>query len=153
MRRMLALNKNKAAQQIKKLDGEWKLEKQILEKKQQIKKEKAQLLREEKKVTTTKKLVTYLFVCATAIQLFTGYLMIVQIQLLKQGIIITLDTSPLISLIGAVVGEVMVFAVYAIKSFKENKSMADLDFEKMKVFGSKDTIGEPSSTESNDAAG
>ena len=151
------LNKNKASQQIKKLDGEWKLERQILEKKQQIKKEKAQLLREEKKVTTTKKLVTYLFVCATAIQLFTGYLMIVQIQLLKQGVIITLDTSPLISLIGAVVGEVMVFAVYAVKSFKENKSMADLDFEKMKAFGSKDTlqdvIGEPSSIESDDAAG
>ena len=147
------LNKNKASQQLKKLDGEWKLEKQILEKKQQIKKEKAQLLREEKKVTTTKKLVTYLFVCATAIQLFTGYLMIVQIQLLKQGIIITLDTSPLISLIGAVVGEVMVFAVYAVKSFKENKSMADLDFEKMKTFGSKDTIGEPSSIESDEAAG
>ena len=147
------LSKNKAAQQIKKLDGAWKLEKQILEKKQQIKKEKAELLREEKKVTTTKKLVTYLFVCATAIQLFTGYLMIVQIQLLKQGVIVTLDTSPLISLIGAVVGEVMVFAVYAIKSFKENKSMADLDFERTKAFGSQDTIGEPSSADSDDVAG
>ena len=132
---MFTLNKEKTSKQLKNLDENWKLEKQVLKKKQQIKKERAELVREEKKVTTTKKLVAYLFFCATAIQLFTGYLMVTQLKLLKQGMVMTLDTSPLISLIGAVVGEVMVFAVYAIKSFKENKSMADLDFEKQKTFG------------------
>ena len=136
---MFPLNEEETAKRVEKLDKEWSLEKQILAQKQKIKRERARLVCKEKQLTTTKKLVNYLFCCATGIQLFTGYLMVVQLKLLKQGVIMSLDTSPLISLIGAVVGEVMIFAVYAVKSFKENKSMADLDFEKMKAFGSQES--------------
>ena len=72
-----------------------------------------------KKMPTTKKFMLFLFINCTLIELFTGWVTIQNIQLAKDfGIL--LDFTPLVTLIGAIVGEVFSFAVYAVKSAKEN---------------------------------
>lgn len=72
-----------------------------------------------KKLTTTKKLILFLFINCTAIELFTAWVIIQSLNLGFTNSIIP-DFSPLVTLIGAVVGEVIGFAVYALKSTKEN---------------------------------
>ncbi len=55
----------------------------------------------------------------SAIEIFTGYITIRSFDLAaQQGM--SPDLTPLITLIGAVVSEVIGFAIYAIKSAKEN---------------------------------
>lgn len=77
------------------------------------------LKRKLKKIPTTKKLMFFLFTNCTLIELFTGWVTVQNIQLARDyGTI--LDFTPLVTLIGAIVGEVFSFAVYAVKSAKEN---------------------------------
>lgn len=73
----------------------------------------------KKKIPTTKKLMFFLFVNCTLIELFTGWVTIQNIALARE-IGMSLDFTPLVTLIGTVVGEVLSFAVYAAKSAKEN---------------------------------
>lgn len=72
-----------------------------------------------KKIPTTKKLMFFLFVNCTLIELFTGWVTIQNLILVRE-VGTALDFTPLVTLIGAVVGEVLSFAVYAVKSAKEN---------------------------------
>ena len=73
----------------------------------------------KKPATTSKKLILFLFINCTVIELFTMYVTLKQFSLaLAIGGMI--DFTPLVTLIGAVVGEVISFAVYALKSTKEN---------------------------------
>ena len=72
-----------------------------------------------KKIPTTKKLMFFLFVNCTLIELFTGWVTIQNLMLVRE-VGAMLDFTPLVTLIGAVVGEVLSFAVYAAKSAKEN---------------------------------
>lgn len=72
-----------------------------------------------KKMSTTKKLMLFLFINCTLIELFTGWVT-VQNLILARDYGMTIDFAPLVTLIGAVVGEVFSFAVYAAKSTKEN---------------------------------
>lgn len=77
------------------------------------------LKRRLKKIPTTKKLMFFLFANCTLIELFTGWVTVQNIQLARDyGTL--LDFTPLVTLIGAIVGEVFSFAVYAAKSAKEN---------------------------------
>ena len=64
-------------------------------------------------------LILFLFINCTIIELFTGWATIQSIQLTIQTGLAP-DFTPLVTLIGAVVGEVTGFAVYAAKSTKEN---------------------------------
>lgn len=98
---------------------QWKKEKELLEKKLQIKQEKRALKNKYLQLTTTKLLILFLFISCTVIELFTGWITIKSISL---AMITGLppDFSPLVTLIGAVIGEVFGFAVYALKSAKEN---------------------------------
>lgn len=95
----------------------WAKQKGLIERKQKIAKEKREL--RPKLFTTTKLLIFFLFVNCTIIEIFTGW---ATIQSLNNSLITGqyADFSPLIALIGAVVGEVMGFAIYAVKSTKEN---------------------------------
>lgn len=77
------------------------------------------ILQKKKKITVTKLIVFFLFVNCTLIELFTGWVTIQSINLAKD-LMLTIDYTPLVTLIGAVVGEVIGFAVYALKSVKEN---------------------------------
>lgn len=71
------------------------------------------------KKSTTKLLIAFLFLNCTLIELFTGWVTVQNILLVKSAGA-PLDFTPLVTLIGAVVGEVMGFAIYAAKSAKEN---------------------------------
>ena len=105
-------------QDILKEESEWAKEKDLIERKQKIKKEK-KALKKNNKISTTKWLILFLFLNCTAVEIFTGW---ATAQSLKNSLITgqMVDFSPLITLIGAVVGEVMGFGIYAIKSMKEN---------------------------------
>lgn len=63
-------------------------------------------------------IILFLFINCTLVELFTGYITIVDLSIAKiTGMV---DFSPIVTLIGAVVGEVIGFAIYAAKSTKEN---------------------------------
>lgn len=104
--------------EIKREEIYWNAEKVILERKQKLREEKREM-RKPKKMSTTKLLVGFLFVNCTLVELFTGW---ATAQSLKISYITgnPMDFSPLVTLIGAVVTEVMGFAVYAVKATKEN---------------------------------
>lgn len=103
-------------------EKDWAKNKQLLKRKIKIERDKAKLrnsLKDKSKLTTTKLLILFLFINCTIIELFTGWATIQSIQLaLQTGL--APDFTPLVTLIGAVVGEVIGFAVYAAKSVKEN---------------------------------
>lgn len=96
----------------------WNAEKVILERKQKLHEEKREM-RKPKKMSTTKFLIGFLFINCTLVELFTGW---ATAQSLKISYTTgnPMDFSPLVTLIGAVVTEVMGFAVYAVKATKEN---------------------------------
>ena len=64
-------------------------------------------------------LIAILFISCSAIEIFTGIVTIKSFTLAAQ-LGFSPDFTPLITLIGAVVSEVIGFAIYAIKSLKEN---------------------------------
>lgn len=104
--------------EIKREEIYWNAEKVILERKQKLREEKREM-RKPKKISTTKFLIGFLFINCTLVELFTGW---ATAQSLKISYATgnPMDFSPLVTLIGAVVTEVMGFAVYAIKATKEN---------------------------------
>lgn len=104
--------------EIKREEIYWNAEKVILERKQKLREEKREM-RKPKKMSTTKFLIGFLFINCTLVELFTGW---ATAQSLKISYTTgnPMDFSPLVTLIGAVVTEVMSFAVYAVKATKEN---------------------------------
>lgn len=104
--------------EIKREEIYWNAEKVILERKQKLREEKREM-RKSKKISTTKFLIGFLFINCTLVELFTGW---ATAQSLKISYATgnPMDFSPLVTLIGAVVTEVMGFAVYAVKATKEN---------------------------------
>ena len=104
--------------EIKREEIYWNAEKVILERKQKLREEKREM-RKSKKMSTTKFLIGFLFINCTLVELFTGW---ATAQSLKISSMTgnPMDFSPLVTLIGAVVTEVMGFAVYAVKATKEN---------------------------------
>lgn len=105
-------------EKIKKEEMEWKIEKNLIKRKNRIDEERA-LLKRAKKISTTKWLISFLFLNCTIIEIFTGWTIIQSLRLAEfTGL--APDFTPLVTLIGAVVGEVIGFAVYAAKSAKEN---------------------------------
>ncbi len=72
-----------------------------------------------KKITTSKLLIAFLFINCTIIEIFTMFVTLKSIDVaMATGI--APDFSPLLSLIGAVVGEVVAYAIYSLKALKEN---------------------------------
>lgn len=96
----------------------WTREKKLIERQQKLRDEKKSLL-QRKKITTTKWLIIFLFLNCTLVEFFTGWAILKEIEL-SSYTGITPDLSPLNTLIGTVIGEVMGFAIYAAKSAKEN---------------------------------
>lgn len=75
----------------------------------------------KRKLPTSKLLVFFLFVNCSLIELFTMGVTL-QSMYIAQIVGYNPDFTPLVTLIGAVVGEVIGFAVYAIKAKAENTS-------------------------------
>lgn len=72
-----------------------------------------------KKITTTKRIVAFLFITCTLLIIFTCGITVWQ-MFLAQNLMMVPDFTPLITILGVVIGEVIGFAVYAVKSLKEN---------------------------------
>lgn len=121
---------------ILKQEQEWEKEKTLLERKEKIKKEKKKF--KSNKITTSKLLILFLFLNCSLIEIFTGWAIakMLYISLLTGNAI---DFTPLVTLIGAVVGEVLGYAIYSLKATKENTSggvvydMAIKDFDNNSV--------------------
>lgn len=100
-------------------EKQWEVEKDLLKRKQKIDKEKEEIKNKHKKLTTTKLLMLFLFINCTLVELFTGWTVVQSINIATLTGLAP-DFTPLVTLIGAVVGEVFGFAVYALKSSREN---------------------------------
>lgn len=74
----------------------------------------------KKKVSTSKLLILFLFVNCTIIEIFTGWSTVAMLSIAATTGI--LDFSPLVTLIGAVVGEVIGYGIYSAKAAKENSA-------------------------------
>ena len=96
----------------------WQIEKQILLKKEYLKEEKRQLKNkfkpQHKKLSTSKFLMLFLFISCSVIELST---IILTFKSFNLG---NIDFSAMQSLIAAVVAQVVGFAIYSLKSLKEN---------------------------------
>lgn len=101
-------------------EKQWKEESNYILRKQKYQNKKDTLQQQtKKKIPTSKLLILFLFITCTAIMLFTGW---ATVQMLNIALIAgtAIDFSPLVTLIGAVLGEVIGYAIYALKSSKEN---------------------------------
>ena len=103
------------ARNISEQEKNWEVEKDNLTRINNLKKEKQEFKTSSKKISTSKILIAFLFLNCTGIELYTGYIIN---KMFAYGMVP--DFSPLLALIGAVVGEVVALAVYFIKSTKEN---------------------------------
>lgn len=105
--------------QIEAEERVWNIERELLLRKSELEEEKAQFKKKRKRANTSKLLIAFLFISCTTIEIFTGY---VTLKMLSVAMIngSSMDFSPLVTLIGAVVSEVIGYAVYSIKSTKEN---------------------------------
>lgn len=114
------MNYQKKIEKITREEQNWTNQKKYLNKKIELKKDKELfLLKNKKKISTSKILILFLFINCTVIEIFTGWVTIKSFSYsLMTGNAI--DFSPLVTLIGAVVGEVISFAIYSLKSTKEN---------------------------------
>ena len=98
----------------------WQREKEVLEKKYKLKQEKREFKKQFlPKISTSKLLIIFLFINCTIIELFTGFVTLKSLDLTTLTMA-NPDFTPLVALIGAVVSEVVGYAVYALKSAKEN---------------------------------
>ena len=98
----------------------WQREKEVLERKYKLKQEKRDFKKQFlPKISTSKLLILFLFINCTIIELFTGFVTLKSLNLTTLTMA-NPDFTPLVALIGAVVSEVVGYAVYALKSAKEN---------------------------------
>lgn len=98
----------------------WQREKEVLERKYKLKQEKREFKKRFlPKISTSKLLIFFLFLNCTIIELFTGFVTLKSLDLTTLTMA-NPDFTPLVTLIGAVVSEVIGYAVYALKSAKEN---------------------------------
>lgn len=98
----------------------WQREKEVLERKYKLKQEKKEFKKQFlPKISTSKLLILFLFINCTIIELFTGFVTLKSLDLTTLTMA-NPDFTPLVTLIGAVVSEVVGYAVYALKSAKEN---------------------------------
>lgn len=98
----------------------WQREKEVLERKYKLKQEEREFKKQFlPKISTSKLLILFLFINCTIIELFTGFVTLKSLDLTTLTMA-NPDFTPLVALIGAVVSEVVGYAVYALKSAKEN---------------------------------
>lgn len=112
---------SKLTKKVEQEENQWEQEKPLLERLAAVDKEKADFKKEKNKISTSKLLIIFLFLNCTIIELFTGWATVRMLSVaMASGSMI--DFTPLVALIGAVVGEVFSYAIYAMKSAKENSS-------------------------------
>ena len=122
---MLFLRKEKyeyldKAKQVAKDEEKWEIEKENLKRQRKIREEYNELTKSTtNSLTMSKKALIFLFISCNFIEIFTAWVTIQSLHLaLVMGIMP--DFTPLVTLIGTVVGEVIALAAYYAKSTKEN---------------------------------
>lgn len=119
-------------------EKKWEIQKGLLTRKKKIDDEKrAFRLSYFPKIQTTKILMAFLFINCSIVEIFTGYVTMKSFEL-AQMTGNSPDLTPLVSLIGAVVSEVIGFAIYSIKSTKENTKGGIVFENAMRSFNSSD---------------
>lgn len=104
--------------EIERAEKMWALEKPILERRNQLRNEQEEFKKKKQKLATSKLLVIFLFANCSLIEIFTGWATLRMLDAtVNTGII---DFTPLVTLVGAIVGEVFGYTVYSLKSMKEN---------------------------------
>jgi len=112
----------KKAAQLTKEEENWEIEKENIKRRNNIQKEYEQLTNSApKQLSTSKKALIFLLVNCSLIEIFTLWVTIKSINL-ASAMGIAPDFTPLITLIGAIVGEVIGLVAYYAKSTKENTS-------------------------------
>ena len=115
---MLFNNLNKRKNKLEQNKILWEKEKQILQEEQKILKEKQELIPKKKFISTSKLIILFLFINCTLLEIFTGYITIQDLKLAET--IGSVDFTPIVTLISAVVSQVIGFAIYSAKASKEN---------------------------------
>ena len=106
------INKKK----LQKQKQQWKIQKDLIIQQEQLKNQKREIKNKYKKLTTTKLLILFLFLNCTVIEIITFILTFKSFQTGAP------DFSALQMLITAVVGQVVSFSIYSLKSLKQNTS-------------------------------
>ena len=128
----------------------WQKEKPLREREYKLKEDQRQFKETHRpKISTSKLLIIFLFINCTIIEIFTGYVTLKSLDIATMTFMMP-DFTPLVTLIGAVVSEVIGFAIYAIKSAKENTSGGIVyETAMMNLCGNRD----PSEVNNSDAVG
>ena len=128
----------------------WQKEKPLREREYKLKEDQRQFKETHRpKISTSKLLIIFLFINCTIIEIFTGYVTLKSLDIATMTFMMP-DFTPLVTLIGAVVSEVIGFAIYAIKSAKENTSGGIVyETARMNLCGNRD----PSEVNNSDAVG
>lgn len=128
----------------------WQKEKPLREREYKLKEDQRQFKETHRpKISTSKLLIIFLFINCTIIEIFTGYVTLRSLDIATMTFMMP-DFTPLVTLIGAVVSEVIGFAIYAIKSAKENTSGGIVyETAMMNLCGNRD----PSEVNNSDAVG
>lgn len=128
----------------------WQKEKPLREREYKLKEDQRQFKETHRpKISTSKLLIVFLFINCTIIEIFTGYVTLKSLDIATMTFMMP-DFTPLVTLIGAVVSEVIGFAIYAIKSAKENTSGGIVyETAMMNLCGNRD----PSEVKNSDAVG
>lgn len=128
----------------------WQKEKPLREREYKLKEDQRQFKETHRpKISTSKLLIIFLFINCTIIEIFTGYVTLKSLDLATMTFMMP-DFTPLVTLIGAVVSEVIGFAIYAIKSAKENTSGGIVyETAMMNLCGNRD----PAEVKNSDAVG
>lgn len=93
----------------------------------ELKAKKNSYKKSRKKIQTTKLIVLYLFLIMNIILFYSMWIMYDFRDLTYLGVLIT-----------DIAAQVLVFLIYSAKSYKENKSQADLEFEREKFMSDQD---------------
>ena len=128
----------------------WQKEKPLREREYKLKEDQRHFKETHRpKFSTSKLLIIFLFINCTIIEIFTGYVTLKSLDIATMTFMMP-DFTPLVTLIGAVVSEVIGFAIYAIKSAKENTSGGIVyETAMMNLCGNRD----PSEVNNSDAVG
>ncbi len=108
------------AKAIDKEEANWEIEKKNIKRRNKIREEYKELTESApNKLSMSKKALIFLFVNCSLIEIFTAWTTVKSLSLaFIMGIMP--DFTPLVALIGAIVGEVIGLAAYYVKSTKEN---------------------------------
>ena len=108
------------SEQIDQEEQNWAIEKENIKRRKRIHDEYKELTESTPtKLSMSKKALIFLFVNCSLLEIFTGYITVKTITLAAETGM-SPDFTPLITIIGTVVGEVIGLACYYAKSTKEN---------------------------------